>query len=305
MNEERRGPWYLLTGLILGVILGVLYGWVLAPVDYTETQPASLRQDFKQEYIVQIALAYAATGDAARTQARLALFEDPALADTITALAQRALADGRPEQEVRALGQLASAGSSLLENFPTAAPVTQVPTLTPSFTQVPPTATSTHTPTPEPTATLAPSSTLAPSATPTIEGTVVTPVPPTLTFTPLPTPTPTATQPQPYILQTRQLLCDPAIAPPLLVVRTRDAAGNPVPGVGIVVSSPDSPDQHFYTGLKVELGLDYADFTMVPEVRYTLRLMDGSQRITDITPERCTVEGVELWGSVELVFILP
>ena len=63
MNRDQRGPWYLLTGLVLGVALGLVYAWVLAPVKYVDTVPDMLREDYKAQYRALVAAAYMATGD--------------------------------------------------------------------------------------------------------------------------------------------------------------------------------------------------------------------------------------------------
>ncbi|MFQ5616788.1 MAG: hypothetical protein ACE5GO_10085, partial [Anaerolineales bacterium] len=85
MRQNKRGPWYLLTGLIIGITIGVLYAWSISPIKYVDTEPASLREDFKEEYRALIAAAYAANRDLARAQARLTLLEDPDIADTLAA----------------------------------------------------------------------------------------------------------------------------------------------------------------------------------------------------------------------------
>ena len=74
--RESRGPWYLLTGVVIGLALGVLYGWLIAPVSYTDTQPHTLRAELKDEYRTLIALAYLSNGNAARAQTRLELLRD-------------------------------------------------------------------------------------------------------------------------------------------------------------------------------------------------------------------------------------
>jgi len=85
------------------------YAWILSPVEYVETAPASLRPDFKEDYLVLIASAYAATGDLTRAQARLGLFPDLEAAGDLAALSQRRLAAAGSVSEVEALAALASA----------------------------------------------------------------------------------------------------------------------------------------------------------------------------------------------------
>ena len=37
----------ILGGLAIGLALGLLITWVIAPVEYTDTSPASMREEFK------------------------------------------------------------------------------------------------------------------------------------------------------------------------------------------------------------------------------------------------------------------
>jgi len=121
-QEKQPFPWYLLTGLILGFLLGLFYAWLINPVVYSNTEPATLRADFKDNYRLTIAQAYAASGDVERAQSRLALLRDE---DTVFALgsqAQQALAAGFSE-DARALALLASAVQGEGENLiPTSSP---------------------------------------------------------------------------------------------------------------------------------------------------------------------------------------
>ncbi|HNB50851.1 MAG TPA: hypothetical protein PK530_02860 [Anaerolineales bacterium] len=317
---RRTFPWYLLTGLLIGLSLGLVYAWLIAPTQYVDTSPASLQPEFQDQYRALIAAAYAANGDLARAQARLVLLNDPAIADTLAAQAQRALAAGADPQEVQALAQLAAVAEAPPASVPTAAPLTQFPTPTilPTETPVPlPTATLTPTATTTPTLTLIPTETESASqeitSTPSSEtGTPNTPTPaiptrtpsPTITLIPSNTPTPVPTALSPFILDQRALVCNPDILGPLLIVKTQDGDTG-IPGIEIILNWADG-EEHFFTGLKPELGLGYADFAMTPDVTYTLRLADGSQLITDLTAEQCTADnGETIWGSWELIFIQP
>ena len=77
MNGENRGPWYLLTGLVLGIALGLIYAWVFQPVTvYRYGLRPPLRGDFKDQYRALIAAAYLGNGDLLRARARLELLKD-------------------------------------------------------------------------------------------------------------------------------------------------------------------------------------------------------------------------------------
>jgi len=130
--EQKRGAWYLLTGLVLGLIFGLIYAWLVNPVVYQNTHPASLKDSFKNSYRSTIAQAYAETANLDRAISRLVLLEDPDPVYALGAQAQQALAEGQPE-EARALALLASAlqggGSMEAEPIPTAT-LPPVPTRT-------------------------------------------------------------------------------------------------------------------------------------------------------------------------------
>ena len=44
--------------LILGIGIGLLYGWVIDPVEYVDTYPGSLREDYRTDYVLMVAEAY-------------------------------------------------------------------------------------------------------------------------------------------------------------------------------------------------------------------------------------------------------
>lgn len=97
----------VLVGLVLGMAAGVTYAWKIDPVAYVDTAPGSLRADFRAQYLVLIASAYAGRPDLPRARARLALLPDPNPADTLAAMAQQLLAAGQTASEARAMARLA------------------------------------------------------------------------------------------------------------------------------------------------------------------------------------------------------
>ena len=295
MNEERRGSWYLLTGVIIGVAFGLLYSWVINPVEYIDAPPYALREDYKAQYRVLVAAAYLYSGDLVRAQDRLAQLKDSDIARSLAMQAQQALAEGHSEEEVRALGVLALAlGQGLTPVAPGVSPTLVA-------TGSAPTSAGTSTPLLlQPTETF----TITPQPSPTLMDTLRTPRP---TGTPLPTrtSTPSATPGAPFLWQETRLVCNPGQPQPLIQVDIRDAAGQPVPGIELIVTW-DGGENHFFTGLKPELGLGYADFTMTPDVVYSLRLAAGGQPVNDLTPAECQADdGSRYWGAWLLVFVQP
>lgn len=301
--KDERGPWYLLTGLVLGAILGLAYAWMISPVEYVNTTPAALRSDFKERYRALIAAAYVANGSLERAQARLGLLGDKDIARSVAEQAQQTLADGRSPEEARALGLLAVA----LGQGPT--PVltdnNTAPTVTPSAPPADTLLRETHLP--ETAVVVAALETGTPG-TQVSEPLATATLPPEPTRTQLPTGTPLPTRtatPTPaalIALQDQTFICDQNLPQPLIQVVVEDASGEQMPGVEVIVNWEGGEDR-FYTGLKAELGLGYADFRMSPGVVYTLYLAGGGQQMADLTPAECELPGGgRYWGSWLLVF---
>lgn len=323
MREKRgRGPWYLVTGFVLGAVLGLAYAWVVDPIEYLDTAPISLRADFKDEYRALIASAYVASGDLARAESRLTLLGDGDTARVLAEQAQRAMAEGHSTQDAQALGLLALAvGQGLTPAAVTAIP-SDTPALAPSSTISP-----VLTPAGSPTLMTTIASTVTLTATSTIEADVTAtpednPGPGDLTTqtlapnedatqtplpsgTPFPTRTPTATPGAPFVLREQTFVCEQTIKDPLIQVFVEDIDGRPVPGVEVVVNWEER-EEHFFTGVKPEMGMGYADFIMTPEVVYSLRLVAGGEIFPDLTPVECeTATSTRYWGSWLLVFEQP
>jgi len=141
------------------------------------------------------------------------------------------------------------------------------------------------------------------------QGPIRTPVPtvsvsPTPSKTPRPSPTrrPTATPGAAFLLTYREQICDPLLSQPLIQVVVLNAAQGSVPGQEVIVVW-DTGQDHFFTGLKPELGLGYGDFAMTEGVTYTLQLADSLQPVTNLAAHECEVQGDEPYlGSWLLQF---
>ncbi|MGH2521448.1 MAG: hypothetical protein ACRDH2_02990 [Anaerolineales bacterium] len=262
------------AGLAVGLGLGLLYSWVVSPVKYVDTAPASLRADYQAEYVQLVARAFAVDEDLERARARLALLDEADPAQRVTAFAQQAAASGNDPQIVRSLAALAAA----LGAGP-ASPIAPA-----STDSVPPSDT------PQPTLTPDPTATLAPTVTPFL----------------LPTRPPTPTLPGAFDFIGKQLICDPALGQPLIQVLTLDSSGAPTPGVEVIVEW-DGGFDHFFTGLKPELGLGYGDFAMMPGIGYNVHLPSNpAAQVAGLAVETCTSEtGRAFAGSWQLVFRQP
>lgn len=58
--------------LIIGFGIGLLYGWVISPVEYVDTFPETLRDDYKADYVLMVAEIFQAEGDINLAVERLA-----------------------------------------------------------------------------------------------------------------------------------------------------------------------------------------------------------------------------------------
>jgi len=146
--------------------------------------------------------------------------------------------------------------------------------------------------------------TLSPQPSHTPTDIVLTPKP-TSSSQPVIPATPTPTQGALFQLNDTRLVCNQDQPQPLIQVEIQDAAGQPVQSIELVVIW-DGGEDHFFTGLKPELGLGYADFSMAPYVVYSLRLAEGGKVVNDLIAAECQSEDeTRYWGSWMLTFIQP
>lgn len=101
-----RGIGIALIGLAAGALIGVLLGWIL-PIQSTSAGLESLHPDYKFEYAVMVAAAYAYNSDWDLAQARLGRLAegDPAL--FVVQATERAIAEGRRPTDIRNLTRMA------------------------------------------------------------------------------------------------------------------------------------------------------------------------------------------------------
>ena len=295
LMEPRRPPIYLLTGLIIGLALGMIYAWVLTPSEALETEPIMLRTDFKDTYRELIARAYLSNSDLGRAKAHLALLEDEDPVRALAVQAQLTLGEGE-NSPARALGMLATALQAEIDGSPLANSGEQI--TTPEQLGSGPG----NTPTP---ATETPPAAISIGNTPSEADEEESPdTTPTASITPTAKPTSTATPGPPFVLQEFFVECNPEINPPQIQVFVRDAAGNPVPGVAIVISW-DGFTNRFVTGLHPTYGLGYADYDMDPAVTYSLRIEDGGEPIKSIAGQICEDGPNSYYGSWRFNFVQP
>lgn len=262
-QRTTRFPWIALAaGLLLGLVMGLLYAWVFNPVQYTDVSPDKLNEDDQQTYVLLVAEAYMQDRDVDRARRRLERLDLGSATDLAAAEADNALLSGEDPLRVEALATLAEA----LGAAPLAADVfsgTAGPTIKPG--------------------------TAIPTATATLEA--ITP-----TDGPTPTPTlitPTATPdlfPQTELgLLDRQITCEGGDAAGRIEIYVRGDDGQGIPAVEVLVTWAGG-EEHFFTGLKPEIGPGYADFQMAENQVYTLTLVDRAAPVSGIDSAPCTTD---------------
>ncbi len=279
--DQNRGNWYLITGLILGLILGLVYSWVISPVSQVDTHPNLLRTDYKDIYRSLISRAYQANNNLPRAEARLDLIGDDEPALALAAQAQRFLAEGGDHEMAVILANLSAAlqSSEAAENTP-----------------VPPTGTAAASDSDE-------NPTAAEEDTEENGGNNLDS---TSTMEPVSSQTPPPTESPPFILQDSSPICDPTLSESLIQVIATNSAGDGIPGVAIQISLGSDPKEVFYTGLKPELGLGYADFSAEPGLSYQVEIPDSGLIVSDIEVPTCQNESEEsYWGSWEIYITHP
>lgn len=97
------------VGLALGIALGLLVGWVLWPVQYTNTAPVQLRQDYRDDYILMVAAAYQVEQNADAARERLARLDPERPTRPLVELTETLIARGGRPGDISMLVRLAEA----------------------------------------------------------------------------------------------------------------------------------------------------------------------------------------------------
>jgi hypothetical protein len=298
---------FLLLGLLAGLGLGLVYSWRISPVTYVDAHPAILRDDFKDQYRVVIAAAYASSHDLPRARARLELLSDTDAIGELSAQAQRMTGAGESLRDTQLLAQLAA---DLQQGFASNS-VTTIPVANTAFiigTPFIPVGSST----PDLSSVLEKETT--PTAIEFSESTVIptvsfeqTPLAPQQLSTPTarPTSTPTPGINMPFTLIGQDTVCDMDLNPGLLQFILTDSRRNQVAGVQIIVTWAEGEDR-FFTGFKPEVGDGYADFIMQADTVYSIRVVDGGSFVPNISAPTCADEnGGNYLGGLLLTFQQP
>lgn len=274
--------WGILLGLIVGIAGGLVYAWVVNPLVEFDTEPWQLHDQDRAAYVAAITLRYSYDGDLNRAVTQLLALRLPgdpiqAVADIACRLASTDYIDNSSGQRaVRSMMQFyqlqgrAGCADNLLviNDQPTPQIILEVatPTLRPPATK---------TPTPPP----------AITASPTSQPIVI----------------PTLVPQTDYVLVDVRTFCSAELSG-LIEVRVQDFNGDPIPGEKVRVRWADG-ESLFFTGLKPERGLDYADFQMEAGKAYTVEVAGRSDPSQPLVAGSCgTDTGQEAITSYRVFF---
>jgi hypothetical protein len=97
----------ILIALALGLTAGLVYGWLIRPVKYVDTAPGSLRVDYRTDYVLMVAQAYAADDNLELARVRLAGLGPQNPTDIVTTAIEYAVAHQFGRLDLDTLNHLA------------------------------------------------------------------------------------------------------------------------------------------------------------------------------------------------------
>jgi hypothetical protein len=111
-----------LVSILAGVAAGLYAGWALRPLPSDDFSPQALRQDYRTDYVLMTAEAYALDKDAAHAALRLARLGP----DAPVRIVQEAILTGRtlgyPMQDLETMAYLSQALLTIAQATPEATP---------------------------------------------------------------------------------------------------------------------------------------------------------------------------------------
>ena len=109
----------------------------------------------------------------------------------------------------------------------------------------------------------------------------------------------------PFKLLSQEQVCNPSLTDGLMQITILDQTGRPMPGVEITVTW-DAGEDHFFTGLKPEIGNGYADYVMQQGVMYTVQVARSGTPLSGVTAPTCPDAGNQTYtGGLKLTFEQP
>jgi hypothetical protein len=99
----------LLLLFIIGIALGLIYSWAVNPVNLVDAAPASLRADYRADYVLMIAESFHANHDAGLARQELAIFGVQAPATICASALETAIQVGYSQADRSLIQELARA----------------------------------------------------------------------------------------------------------------------------------------------------------------------------------------------------
>ena len=100
---------FSVIAIAIGIGLGLLYGWVISPVQFVDTTPASMRADYRADYVLMIAEAYHADQNTDLAIRRLAVFGSNSPAEIASQALQTGQIIGYSAEDISTLQELTRA----------------------------------------------------------------------------------------------------------------------------------------------------------------------------------------------------
>jgi hypothetical protein len=112
LTMREYGPRVIL-GVVIGLVIGILYGWVIRPVEYVNTTPDSLREDYRTDYVLMVAEIFTSEQDLERAIIRLAALGPDDPQEMVTQATEYAIESGFSRQDINRLNALSIGLKSL------------------------------------------------------------------------------------------------------------------------------------------------------------------------------------------------
>ncbi|MBW8012564.1 MAG: hypothetical protein FVQ83_15220 [Chloroflexi bacterium] len=97
---------YFILALLAGLGVGLLYGWVVSPVEFIDTTTDTLRVDYKTDYVLMVAEAYASEADPSLAVLRLASLGGASASESVQDAITYAAEVGYSAQDIVLLREL-------------------------------------------------------------------------------------------------------------------------------------------------------------------------------------------------------
>ena len=100
---------YSIIALAIGIGIGLFYGWEINPVQFVDTTPASMRADYRADYVLMIAEAYHADQNTDLAIRRLAVLGSDSPANIAAQALQTGQSIGYSTHDISLLQELTRA----------------------------------------------------------------------------------------------------------------------------------------------------------------------------------------------------